>query len=246
MKDAEEREVSFLSQGQRVAGTLHLPPGATPFGGRATRCIITCHGYISHRNSDKWLAVARRLSEAGLAVLRFDFRGCGESEGNPETASGRVADLGAALDFVGRELRPRKLGLLGSSLGGAVALLALHQPGEGLVAAHDPTRIDCLVTWATPSEVRLFPHEYPPAAVLEAAWNIRCPILIVHGTQDEVVDPSHAQRLFESAPEPKRLEFIAGGDHTFTNPRHRKRVVELSVGWFERYLVTGPAGNESR
>ena len=237
VKDAEEREVSFLNQGQRVVGTLHLPPGAT-------RCIITCHGYISHRNSDKWLAVARRLSEVGLAVLRFDFRGCGESQGNPETASGRVEDLRAALDFVGRELRPRKLGLLGSSLGGAVALL---------VAAHDPPsmdsghrRIDCLVTWATPAEVRLFPHEYPPAAVLEAARSIKCPILIVHGTRDEVVPYDHAQRLFESAPEPKRLEFIAGGDHTFTNPRHRKRVVELSVGWFERYLVTGPAGNESR
>jgi dipeptidyl aminopeptidase/acylaminoacyl peptidase len=63
-----------------------------------------------------------------------------------------------------------------------------------------------------------------------------CPILIVHGSRDDVVPVENARELHKNANGPKRLEIIEGGDHSFSEPRHLEQVVNLCLGWFERYL----------
>ena len=72
--------------------------------------------------------------------------------------------------------------------------------------------------------------------ICEEVRKIHCPILIIHGSEDEVVPPENAVEIYENANEPKRLEMIEGGNHVFDDPEHLERVVNLSLEWLKRYL----------
>ena len=129
--------VSFHSEGVRLEGDLYRPSDAGPDDGRAG--IVLCHGYTGVKSlylPDN----ARVLTEAGYAVLTFDYKGWGASEG-PRTRLApfsRVADVQAALTFLGTRpgVDPTHLGLYGTSYGGATAVWA---------AALD-TRVRCVVS----------------------------------------------------------------------------------------------------
>lgn len=73
----------------RLAGVLHSPYE------EASTCIVTCHGLYSSKDSEKYINIAHRFVQEELAVFRFDFTGCGESEGNVEdtTLTRRIEDL---------------------------------------------------------------------------------------------------------------------------------------------------------
>ncbi len=118
----EERVVFSSGRGQKLVGFLHHP-AAEP-----KAAVILCHGMESSKESEKLATLSRRLSERGILALRFDFAGLGESEGKFEemTYSGEVEDLRAAYEVVVK-YRPKKIGVLGSSMGGTVALLFAAQ-----------------------------------------------------------------------------------------------------------------------
>ena len=107
-------------------------------------CVVACHGMGASKDSDKYLLLGRELPAAGLALARFDFRGSGESGGRHEDATieTRMADLEAVLDHLGK--RPEldgRFGLLGSSLGGFVALwVAAAARGRRAAAGRDLER----------------------------------------------------------------------------------------------------------
>ncbi len=225
----------FVRFGEYVlAGVFHSPRE------EASTCIITCHGLYSSKDSEKYVGIARRFCGEGLAVLRFDFRGCGESGGQFEDTSltGRMEDLESALDFV-QEQGYESVGVMGSSLGGTVAVLT---------AAKD-RRVKALVTWATPCHLdELFREggiksleklmqDIGKYDVIKAVKEVHCPVLIVHGSLDEQVPLSHAEVLYENANEPKDIQIIEGADHRLTDPSHRRRAVELTLDWFKRYLT---------
>jgi alpha-beta hydrolase superfamily lysophospholipase len=232
--------VTFLSEGQKISGVLHLPDRKSP------PCIIASHGLLSSKESEKYIALGDRLSEEGFAMLRFDFRGIGESEGSVEgdTISRRVMDLGSAIEFVRsrRDLRNR-IGLLGSSLGGYVSLLKVPQAQE--------EKIRAVVIWATPfhlddlkSNKGTEGHPLPPKAFFEDLPKHRLlPILpkvsnclVIHGEKDELVPVDQAWEIFNNLAAPKEIRIIEGGDHRLTDAAHRSRALELSTAWFKRYL----------
>jgi len=225
---------SFVRFGEYgLAGVFHSPNEKT------AACVITCHGLYSSRDSEKYVSIGRRFCEEGLAALRFDFRGCGESGGLFEETSltGRIEDLESALNFV-EEQGYESIGVMGSSLGGTVAVLA---------AAKD-RRIKALVTWATPCHLdELFregllegfeklKQDVSEYDVIKAVKDVHCPILIVHGSLDQQVPLSHANVLYENANQPKGIQIIEGADHRLTNPIHREKAVKLTLNWFKRYL----------
>ena len=228
----KEKIVKFGEHG--LAGVFHSPRK------EAATCVITCHGLYSSKDSEKYVRIARRFCRERLAVLRFDFRGCGESVGRFRETSltGRTEDLEDALDFV-QEQGYETVGVMGSSLGGTVAVLT---------AAKDK-RVEALVTWATPCHLdELFRGELIEGLeklrqdvgkydVIKAVKELYCPVLIVHGSLDEQVPLSHAEVLYENANEPKNFQIIEGGDHRLTNPSHRRSAVELTLNWFKIYLT---------
>ncbi|HMH76980.1 MAG TPA: alpha/beta fold hydrolase, partial [Candidatus Udaeobacter sp.] len=104
-----------------VAGVLHLPDELP------SACVIACHGMGASKDSDKYLLLGRELPAAGLALARFDFRGSGESGGLPRDATieSRITDLEEVLAHLSTQPElDGRFGLLGSSLGGYVALWA--------------------------------------------------------------------------------------------------------------------------
>jgi len=130
------KPVTFYSEGVKLAGDVYLPADIKPGERRAG--VVLCHGYTGVRGiylPDN----ARVLAAAGYAVLNFDYKGWGDSDG-PKTRLApysRVADVQAALSFLAAqpEVDPDRLGLYGTSYGGATVVF---------VAAIDP-RVKCTV-----------------------------------------------------------------------------------------------------
>jgi fermentation-respiration switch protein FrsA (DUF1100 family) len=62
-------------------------------------------------------------------------------------------------------------------------------------------------------------------------------LLLIHGDKDETVPADHAERLYQKAREPKRLEIVRGADHIFSNPALRKKAIRYSLNWFKKHLI---------
>jgi hypothetical protein len=230
--------VYFKSEGQRVAGMLHLPDEPNP------PCVIASHGLLSSKESTKYIALGEQLSQAGIALLRFDFRGIGESEGRWEedTVSRRITDLRSAIKFVGSDARfKNKIGLLGSSLGGYVTLI---------VAASDK-EIKASVIWATPFHLdglelkqdvegmpplgRAFFEDLPKHRLSPLLPGVsKC--MVIHGEADELVPVDQAWEIFQGLGSPKEIHVIESADHRLTEPNHRQRAMDLSIEWFRKLL----------
>jgi dipeptidyl aminopeptidase/acylaminoacyl peptidase len=115
--------VSFYSEGTRLAGDLFLPDGLA--AGEKRSGIVLCHGYTGVRNL--YLPdTAKALTDAGYAVLTFDYKGWGDSDGPRSRLApyGRVIDSQAALTFLGAQpmVDPSRLGIYGTSYGGATVV----------------------------------------------------------------------------------------------------------------------------
>lgn len=219
-----------------VAGVLHLPAE------RPAPCVIACHGMGASKDSEKYLLLARELPAAGLALARFDFRGSGESGGGPRDATieTRVADLEAVLDHLAK--RPEldgRFGLLGSSLGGYVALWAASRLAPGAAVP--------VVTWNAPAALRELGHADPGEAGAALVAEVKrgdlaeappgvARVLVIQADRDEVVPPEHGRALLERARDPRRLHVIAGADHRLTDPDHRREAVEESRRWLSSHL----------
>ncbi len=231
-------KVSFISEGHRIFGVLHLPDRENP------PCVIASHGLLSSKDSEKYIVLGERMSEKGMAMLRFDFRGIGESEGDEQdnTISKKIADLSRAIDFV--RTYPTlgdRIGLLGSSLGGFLSL----------IQASKDKKIRAIVVWATPAHLddlgskkqaedyslppRVFFEDLPRHRLLPLLLKVsNC--LVIHGERDELVPVDQALGIFYSLAIPKELHVIGGADHRLTDPTHRQRAIALSLDWFKNYL----------
>lgn len=120
-----EERISFSSDGLTLAGILRLPEGEAR---RPRAAFIVLHGFGSNKQAGNVLAPCELLDSLGYATLRFDMRGCGDSEGEPGRliCLEQVADTRNALSYLaGRpEIDGARIALLGSSFGAAVAVYA--------------------------------------------------------------------------------------------------------------------------
>jgi dipeptidyl aminopeptidase/acylaminoacyl peptidase len=230
--------VSFKSEGCKISGILHLAEIKNP------PYVITSHGLLSSKDSEKYIALGEEISKEGMGMLRFDFRGIGESEGGEEdnTISKKITDLSAAIDFVRSHPGSKnRIGLLGSSLGGFLSLMKASMDKE----------IRAVVVWATPlhmddlgSKKQEEDYPLPPEAFFEDLPRHRLlPLLpnvsnglVIHGEKDELVPMEQALGIFNNLGIPKEIHIIGGADHRLTDPAHRRRAIELSVDWFKKYL----------
>jgi len=119
-----EERVSFVSDGLRLAGVLHTPDGGPGRAGRPGFLVL--HGFGSNKDSGVSLAMAKLLAELGYVTLRFDMRGCGESEGprGRVICLEQVEDTKNALSFLAArpDVDPERIGVIGNSFGAAVAI----------------------------------------------------------------------------------------------------------------------------
>lgn len=171
--------------------------------------ILFCHGNagnISHR-----LESIRIFNRLSLDVFIFDYRGYGRSEGRP-TEQGTYVDAEAAWRYLleNRQADPTKIIIFGRSLGGAVASwLAKAQTAGALIVESAFTSVPDIGAEAYPFlPVKLLSRfNYSTVGYIH---EVRCPVLIVHSRDDELILFNHGRRLFEAANEPKDFLEISG------------------------------------
>ncbi|MGH7262803.1 MAG: alpha/beta hydrolase [Candidatus Rokuibacteriota bacterium] len=235
---AGRQEVHRVHVGdQKLALVLHVPP-RTP-----APCVVACHGLGASKDSEKYLLLGREVPTAGLALCRFDFRGSGESDGASAqtTVTSRIADLEAVLDHLaGHRAVTGRFGLLGSSMGGFIALhvAARRRPPMPVVTWNAPATLRAL--WRSTSEDvaglgRAFFDELEKGSLADTPPGVTFS-LTIQAERDDVVSPSHGQILFDRAADPKELSILKGADHRLSDMAHRMEAVRLSLSWFTRHL----------
>lgn len=244
-----EEPVTFSSDGLKIKGNLHLPSAKSP-------CVVALHGLLGDKDKGKWPIVASELCEAGFSCLRFNFRGCGEGEEKSEgkfenlTLSARIKDYRAALDFISNveKVDMDRIGSLGASLGGMVAIASKEKRARALVTMGSPYKIPRYEEpriperrgdyYVLPSGERFKVNFYEDMKNYDLGQDIAeaPPILILQGDSDDIVPIEHARKLYERAKEPKRLEIIRGADHAFSKREALDEANRLSIEWFNKYL----------
>ena len=250
--EREERVTFPNDQGQILKGVLHYPAGST-----FSAAAILCHGMESNKESEKLVTLGRALAQKGVLALRFDFACAGESNGKFEeiTYSGEVQDLKAAFNHI-RRYPARKIGILGSSMGGTVALLfAAEEPRVAnlvtIAAPFHPEKItDKLLTREEVENWRRLGHilyhgrrinvslldDLKKIDVPGAAKKISCPALILHGDADETVPVEEAHELFVQLQGAKKIRILKGADHRLSDPNLLATALEEILAWMTQHL----------
>jgi hypothetical protein len=199
----EYENVTFHStDGVKLTG-WYVPAGNAPF------TILFCHGNggnIMHQLDS--LALFHSL---GLSCLVFDYRGYGNSGGRP-TEAGTYRDAQAAYDWLtgAKGIPPEQIILFGRSLGGSIAAhLAGRVQAGALVIEGAFTSFPDIAAWFYP-HMPVRPFALFRYNTLACIREVRCPVMIVHSRDDEMVPFDFATRLFEAAHEPKQLVEILG------------------------------------
>ncbi len=216
----------------------------------------------------KDLHTARRIGQAlrerGYGVVRFDFTGLGESEGEfaGTTFSSNVGDLVAVAGWMRERLGPARV-LVGHSLGGAAVLAAAHQLEECVAVATigapaDPAHVRALFGESlgrieTQGEAELsiggrpftvrksFLDDLAARDPAQEIAKLRRALLILHGPFDQVVGVDEARKIFEWAKHPKSFVSLDRADHLLTRPEDAAYAGEVIGAWAARYLPPGTA-----
>jgi fermentation-respiration switch protein FrsA (DUF1100 family) len=265
MSTVEERESVVLeNNGQKIFAVLHLPRHIR----EKAPAVLVCHGFGGNKVGVNRIYVnqAEQLAASGIIALRFDFRGCGDSEGGAEeiTLEGEVADAQKALHYLSEHpyVSPSRIGILGASLGGTVSVMT---------AARSPS-IKSMALWAPVASGRLWISDWQKKSPEQFAnhtsgdpviYNGRkinpvffaefmklhldeslkelahIPLLHLHGAQDATVELAHADCFEEwrqSAFAQNRFIRLPEGDHNFANPNEQEQAITETLRWFQQTL----------
>jgi abhydrolase domain-containing protein 17 len=187
------------SNGAKISATYLPNPNAT-------FTILFSHGNAEDIRDDQPLL--ERIRESGFAVLAYDYQGYGTSEGNP-TESHAYDDEDAAYNFLVQNMhvQPTKIIAFGRSVGtGPATDLAARRPVAGLILESAFTS-----TFRVMTRVSVFPFDRFDN--LRKIKRVHCPVLIIHGTQDSVINAVHGRELFPAANEPKQAFWVEGANH---------------------------------
>ena len=213
----EFEDVAFLTADGNILSGWFIPAE------EQKGVILFCHGNagnISHRLDSIILFHHLRLS-----TFIFDYRGYGKSQGKI-TEVGTYTDAEAAWRYLVKmkELAPNEIIIFGRSLGGAVAsMLAKNHKSKGLILESTFTSIPDVAADIYPFlPIRNFTRfTYP---TIENMKDVKCPVLIVHSRDDDIIPFTHGRRIFEAANEPKEFMEIRGSHNEgflITGPRYR-------------------------
>jgi hypothetical protein len=188
------RKIEFPCQNLTLEGVFALPAGPGPLG-----LVVVCHPhplYGGNMYNRVVHAICRKAGEKGLAWLKFNFRGVGNSDGHFGGGLGEKEDVQAAISFAVKQAKidQGKIGICGYSFGSMVAFsVAVEDQRIKAVAGISP--------FVQPAD--LLDH-YPK------------PKLFLSGTNDEFIDAQSLSRLVERLPEPKELAIYPGVNHFWT------------------------------
>jgi len=243
------------AQGESLSGLLEMPSGAIK------SYALFAHCFTCSKDNPAAARIALALADRGIAVLRFDFTGLGNSQGDFSNTnfSSNLQDLLAAARYLEQHYAAPAL-LIGHSLGGAAVL----------AVAQDLPQVNAVVTIGAPATAthvkHLFADSYrelrnQPSVQVELAGRsfkiqrqfiddlekynsvahigaLKKALLICHSPVDDVVSIDEAGRIFTAAKHPKSFVSLDHADHLLSNPEDSHYVAEVLAAWASRYLKT--------
>lgn len=248
-----ERFEFMGSDGQTLAGRFHLP-AVDPIA-----YAILAHCFTCSKESRAAAQISSALAAQGIATLRFDFTGLGESEGDfsGTTFSHNVDDVVAAANAL-RERRLAPSLLVGHSLGGSAVLAAASQIPEVVGVATigapvEPQHVARLfgasieeIEERGEAEVDLGGRPFTIRKAflddLEAHCNtdkirsLKKALIVFHSPQDNIVDVDNARLIFQAARHPKSFISLDGADHLLSRRADAVYVATVLKAWVGRYL----------
>ena len=252
-----DRPITLEVEGLKLVGQLYLPGKGDSIPYPAV-CI--CHGIPAERYDPKnrgYPLLAERICGEGLAVLIFNFRGAGTSEGNLDLA-GWARDLKTSIDYLSDlpEVDRSRLSLLGFSAGAAVSVCVAAQDNRisSVASCACPAEFDSLIKNEDiesvisrfrdigaikdrdfPSSVDDWVDGFGLVAPIRYVADISPrPLLLVHGNEDDVVPVSHAYKLYAQAGEPKQIIIVDGAGHRL---RQDDRAMAIVIDWLKSQLL---------
>ena len=250
----QKKNVTFEnSAGEKLAGILDLPLA------KPRAYALFAHCFTCSKNLRAATNISRALTDAGFAVLRFDFTGLGQSEGEfaDSNFSSNVDDLLVAADFLDEHYEAPAL-LLGHSLGGTAVLQAAHDIPSAVAVATigspaDPAHVGHLFAPATEAlerdgvaEVNLggrpftvkqqFLEDIRKHPMPESLGSLRKAIMILHAPLDDTVELDNASKLFTAAKHPKSFVSLDKADHLMSRTEDSRYAGEVIASWAVRYL----------
>jgi fermentation-respiration switch protein FrsA (DUF1100 family) len=218
--------------------------------------LILCHGYTS--NLSQCYSIGRDLHALGYGVLLFDFRGTGQSARKRVTVGWlEKRDLLGAVAFLRGRIRPdAPIGVLGYSMGGAVAIMAAAEDRNIAAVATDSAyaELDAVIEYGIKrlptSMARLFGslsvylgermsgHPSRKVRPLDYVADVGpTPLLLIHGLEDSQISYENALALYEHAREPKEIWLVERAGHCKAYESRPAEYLERLSAFFQRGLV---------
>ncbi len=249
------QKVTFQNkEGQTLSGRLELPADQHPHN-----FAIFAHCFTCTKNLSAVKNVSRSLTSRGFGVLRFDFTGLGESDGDFEDTnfSGNVEDLIAASQFLESNYMPPAL-LIGHSLGGAAVIFAASELASVKAVAtvgapSNPEHVKHLfgnsieeIKATGYASVSLsgrpftikkqFLEDLETKSLSDVVRNFDKALLVMHSPLDTTVGILNAEEIYKAARHPKSFVSIDGADHLLMQKHDSIYVGEVIAGWARRYV----------
>lgn len=250
-----QEKVKFeTSGGATLSGVLHKPDAGSP-----KSYALFAHCFTCTKNIKAAVNIAEALCEEGIAVLRFDFTGLGESEGDFADThfSSNVQDLVDAAGFLKKEYQAPEI-LVGHSLGGTAVLSAAQQISSAVAVATiaapaDAAHVlhlldDDLETIEQQGEaiVKLagrpfcirkdFVDDVRSQSVRDGIRSLRKALLVMHSPIDELVPVEEAARIYGSALHPKSYISLDRADHLLSDEKDSHYAGHVLAAWASRFI----------
>lgn len=264
MDTVEERQPVLIDvQGEKIFAVFHRPllPRKVP-------AVLVCAGFAGNKCGKYRMLVSlgKELAKRGIAVLRFDYRGAGDSEGefNHMTFESKVSDALASLRFLVNDpqIEASRIGILGRSLGGAVAVVAAARSGsiksmafwasvfythpwrdlwEAMQKKQELTLNQAKTLSSLASEIPndLFLQQLFALDIVKECETLKeVAFFQVHGKLDQVVSFEQAEEFRKTRSGIPNSEFLPlpQTDHDFSDRAERELTLMKTCQWFQRTL----------
>ncbi|RLJ62456.1 putative redox protein [Lacinutrix venerupis] len=249
------QKVTFKNtKNETLVGRLELPVNQHPHN-----FVIFAHCFTCNKNLSAVKNISRELTANGFGVLRFDFTGLGDSEGDFENTnfSGNVKDLIHASNFLKEQYNAPSL-IIGHSLGGAAAIFTASKIESikavaTIGAPSNPKHVQHLIQ-SSVEEIKTtgianvniggrpftikkqFLDDIETKSLPDVAQKLRKALLVIHSPQDTTVCIQNAEDIYVAARHPKSFVSIDGADHLLSNKEDSNYVGKIISSWATRYV----------
>ena len=255
----DTKKVFFSNtEGEQLAARLEFPLDKHP-----TAFALFAHCFTCNKNLAAAKNISRALARRGFGVMRFDFTGLGESEGDfaDTNFSSNIQDLMAATQYLEKNYQAPSL-LVGHSLGGAAVIRAAYQLKSvkavaTIGAPFDPEHVTHLFNdsyqeindtglatvniGGRPFTIKSqFLEDISTYKQKEQIAQLGKALLMMHSPQDRIVSIDNAAHIYQSAKHPKSFVSLDGADHLLTQKNDSNYVAQVIASWSERYIDQPP------